>query len=91
MSMGCQQDLWQPHSLRRLRFAPVLFLQFPATVTRAYRRVGVELPSSTERRRLRRIGYSAAHSASFATVFMLRAVPDLAARIFSFDFAMPFP
>ena len=60
-------------------------------VTRAYRRVGVELPSSTERRRLRRIGYSAAHSASFATVFMLRAVPDLAARIFSFDFAMPFP
>lgn len=38
-----------------------------------------------------RAGYAAANSASFATVFMLRAVPDLAARIFSFDSAMPFP
>lgn len=34
---------------------------------------------------------AAAHSASVATVFMLRAVPVLAAVIFSFDFAMPLP
>lgn len=34
--------------------------------------------------------YAAAHSTSFATVFMLRAVPVLAAGIFSFELPIPF-